>query len=150
MPVVRNPQFYFKEGFCWTNVSTPTHEESMFIKCRLKGKSINDVASMSMYNLCEKTSNYYFITLLNSRYFYNYLKVFINNSVNLQINDFRQFPIIIPTKKQLDDFNNIFLQAYQIKNKHYTNSISNKEIDKEFYKIQSFLERKVSELYCTI
>ncbi len=40
MPVVRNPQFYFKEGFCWSDINTT------FLKCRKKQKSINDVKSL--------------------------------------------------------------------------------------------------------
>ena len=37
MPVVRNPQFYFKEGLCWSDINTT------YLKCRQKEKSINDV-----------------------------------------------------------------------------------------------------------
>lgn len=42
MPVVRNPQFYFREGLCWSDINT------MFLKCRKKEKSIHDVKSMSI------------------------------------------------------------------------------------------------------
>ena len=45
MPVVRNPQFYFREGFCWSDINTT------FLKCRIKSKSVNDVKSMSLYGL---------------------------------------------------------------------------------------------------
>ncbi|WP_232755725.1 Eco57I restriction-modification methylase domain-containing protein [Capnocytophaga sputigena] len=38
MPVVRNPQFYFKEGFCWTNVLNP---QARLLKTKLKVKSVN-------------------------------------------------------------------------------------------------------------
>lgn len=31
MPVVRNPKFYFKEGFCYSDIKT------FFIRCRQKG-----------------------------------------------------------------------------------------------------------------
>lgn len=37
MPVIRNPQFYFKEGLCWSDINTT------YLKCRQKEKSINDV-----------------------------------------------------------------------------------------------------------
>ena len=36
MPVVRNPKFYFKEGFCWTDVHTT------YIKSRLKENGVYD------------------------------------------------------------------------------------------------------------
>ena len=35
MPVVRNPQFYFREGLCWSDINTT------FLKCRKKQRSIN-------------------------------------------------------------------------------------------------------------
>ena len=37
MPVVRNPQYYFREGFCWSDIHT------VLIKARLKTKGIHDV-----------------------------------------------------------------------------------------------------------
>ena len=47
MPVVRNPQFYFRNGFCWSDVLDPSNA---YIKCRLKGNTVNDVKSMSLYD----------------------------------------------------------------------------------------------------
>ena len=107
--------FYFNEGFCWTNVLMPTNDESKYIKCRLKVKSVNDVASMSLYNKYDNTNNAYFVALLNSSFMYNYLKEFVNNTVNLQINDFRQLPIIIPTISQLDQLTEITMRAKNLR-----------------------------------
>ena len=105
-------QFFFREGFCWNNVLLPTQEEGKRIKTRVKSNAVNDVASMSLYSIDEYlTPNYYLITLLCSRYFYNYLKTFINNTVNLQINDFRLFPIIIPNDMVLKDAKVLFDEA---------------------------------------
>ena len=137
MPVVRNPQFYFKEGFCWNNVLMPTKEESMFIKARIKGISVNDVASMSMYSLFTQTPNYYFVSLLGSKWLYDYLKTFINNTVNLQINDFRLFPIIIPNKEQLNDVYSLFHAAYENK----ANNGSAKELSVIEREIDSMIEQ---------
>lgn len=41
MPVVRNPQFYFREGFCWNNVLTT------YMKCKKKEKTVQSTESMS-------------------------------------------------------------------------------------------------------
>ena len=112
MPVVRNPQFNFREGFCWNNVLLPTLEEGKRIKARRKSKAVNDVASMSLYSIDNAmVPNYYLIVLLCSRYFYDYLKTFINNTVNLQINDFRLFPIIIPDETILSTAKDLFDRA---------------------------------------
>ena len=90
MPVVRNPQFYFREGICWTDVS---------YKCRRKGKSVNDVLSMALYTKAENISEKYLICLINSKLISLYVCNFINNTSHFQINDARQLPIVIPTQK---------------------------------------------------
>ena len=147
MPVVRNPQFNFKEGFCWNNVLLPTKEESMFIKSRIKGVSVNDVASMSLYSSFAFTPNFYFVCLLGSKFFYDYLKTFINNTVNLQINDFRLFPIIIPIDKHLVEFRKLFDVAVKVKKMQYSNQLSDADADLELDKIQSKLDSMVYKLY---
>ena len=139
MPVVRNPQYYFKEGFCWNNVLLPSLEESMVIKSRIKGSSVNDVASMSLYSLTDMSPNYFFVSLLGTKFIYNYLKCFINNTVNLQINDFRLFPIVIPNKKILNKIKELFKQAVQIK-KEYSNEVKLDNIQQE-------IDILVNELY---
>ena len=61
MPVVRNPQFNFKEGFCWTDIN------STFLKARLKGKGIFDVVSMSLFSKVD-LPDWYFVTLINTTF----------------------------------------------------------------------------------
>ena len=143
MPVVRNPQFYFKEGFCWNNVLLPKNEESMFIKCRIKWQSVNDVASMSLYAQTN-LPNFYFVALLNSKFMYDYLKTFINASVNLQINDFRQIPIIIPSKAQLVEFESLFDIAYKAQKDKFERGIDSTETLKS---LQPKLDSLVYQLY---
>lgn len=148
MPVVRNPQFYFREGFCWNNVSTPIHKESMFIKVRIKEKTINDVASMSLYPfLVTKIPNFYIVCLLNSSFLFKYLKSIINQSVNLQINDFRQLPIIIPTPEQLRTFKDIFDKAVEIQKQKFSGKISEADAEAKLQEIQKVLDKEVEGLY---
>ena len=104
--------FFFKSGFSWNNVLNPN---SQYIKGRYKEVSINDVASMSLYTLYEKTSAKYFLILLNSYFIFYYLRTFINNTVNLQINDMRQLPIIIPTEKLLNEAEDLFDRGKSIR-----------------------------------
>lgn len=137
-------QFFFREGFCWINVLNPNAKG---IKCRIKMKSINDVASMSLYSLTQNVSNKYFICLLNSNFIFEYLRTFINSSVNLQINDVRQLPIVIPDQEQLKVFEQIFNKAFQIKKDQFNQHTSKKEADEKLYLIQKELDEKVYELY---
>ena len=40
--------YYFKEGFCWTNILNP---QARLLKAKLKHKSVNDVGSMSLSSI---------------------------------------------------------------------------------------------------
>ncbi len=144
MPVVRNPQFYFREGFCWTNVLNPN---AKMIKTRIKLKSINDVGSMSLYSIFLLLPNYYLVCLLNSKFIFYYYRNFVNYSVNIQINDIRQLPIIIPSNEQLNTFQNIFNRAVKIQKNKFAGKIAEDEAEKQLDIIQIELDKKVEELY---
>ena len=141
MPVVRNPQFYFREGFCWSDINTT------FLKCRYKSKSINDVKSMSLYSQTFNVPNYYIVSLINSTFFSSYVDAFINNTQTFQINDARQLPIIIPSSIQLIQVKKIYNDAKQIKKLQFTQNINTSKAKNELVKIQNQLDTVVSELY---
>lgn len=84
-----------KEGFCWNNLLNPN---ARLLKVKLKGESVNDVGSMSLYAI-DLLSNKFIVALLNSNVLFDYYREFINCSVNIQVNDIKQLPIIIPTKE---------------------------------------------------
>ncbi len=140
-------QFFFREGLCWNNVSTPIHEESMYIKCRIKEKTINDVASMSLYTSSEIITNKFLVCVLNSRLMFDFLKTFINTSVNLQINDIRQFPIIIPTPDQLKTFEDICDRAISIQKRKFAGELTESKAEEKLEEIQKELDELVLELY---
>lgn len=86
---------YGVEGFCWNNLLNPN---ARLLKVKLKGESVNDVGSMSLYAI-DLLSNKFIVALLNSNVLFDYYREFINCSVNIQVNDIKQLPIIIPTKE---------------------------------------------------
>jgi len=141
MPVVRNPQFYFKEGFCWSDINT------IYIKCRLKSNSVHDVKSMSLFGLTEKIPEYYIISIINSTFVSEFVEDFINNTQTFQINDARQLPIIIPNEKQLSEFKDLFDKAVRIKKLQFSNQIIKEEAVKKLNLIQEQLDKMVYELY---
>ncbi|WP_199770728.1 hypothetical protein, partial [Helicobacter marmotae] len=127
-----------KEGFCWNLILH--YEKGQLIKCRLKQKTINDVASMSLYTLCNLPISY-FVSVLNSSFMYEYLKTFVNNTCSIQINDVRALPIIIPSAKQLISLEAIFNKALKLQKEkfqtHRDNTLAlnalQKELDREVY-----------------
>lgn len=142
MPVIRNPQFYFREGFCWSDIHT------LLIKCRYKTNGIHDVKSMSLFSINdEEIPNYYFTSLLNSTLLSNYDFFFVNNTQTFQINDARQLPIIIPNAAQLHVFENIFNRAVALQKDKFSGKISELLAERELDKIQKELDKFVEGMY---
>ena len=118
--------FFFKEGFCWNNVLNPN---ARLLKAKMKSASVNDVGSMSLCSISSFVPNFYLVCLLNSELLFDYYREFINCTVNIQINDIRQIPVIIPSKNDLEklrpDFENaVNLKKSVAKNKATEESIS--------------------------
>lgn len=131
MPVVRNPQFYFREGLCWSDINTT------FLKCRIKQKSIHDVKSMSIFGVCDKVPEKYILCVINSTLISYYVDTFVNNTQTFQINDARQLPIIVPTSEQLSFCNTLAKTAIVQKIKGKESSDIQKELD-DFIENQIF------------
>ena len=108
MPVVRNPQFYFREGFCWIDVN------STYLKARIKSNGVFDVLSMSLFSM-SSIPDWYFVSLINSELISLYVDNFINNTSHFQINDARQLPIVIPSKSVINNVRRLFKRAYDAK-----------------------------------
>jgi len=133
--------FYFKEGFCWSDINTT------FLKCRKKQKSINDVKSMSLYALTEKVPEFFIVSIINSTFVSYYVNDFVNNTQTFQINDARQLPIIIPTKEELRQFEKLFCIAIATKQKQFSGQISEDKAETMLFDIQKKLDQLVIELY---
>ena len=114
---------------------------------KMKTASVNDVGSMSLSTICTQTPNYYFVSILNSELIFNYYRTFINCSVNIQINDIRMLPIIIPTQEELQRIWPLFKRAVDIKKNEYTNASSSKDKEEELGRIERFIDEYVNELY---
>ncbi|WP_273729977.1 Eco57I restriction-modification methylase domain-containing protein [Leuconostoc mesenteroides] len=140
MPIVRNPQFYFKEGFCWTDVN------STYLKSRIKNAGVFDVLSMSLFTQVA-IPDWYFVCLINSKFISFYVDNFINSTSHFQINDARQLPIVIPSKLQLKRLEKIFNTAIQIKEKQFSKELSDEDSQIKLEHIQNNLDIEIANLY---
>jgi hypothetical protein len=141
MPVIRNKRYYFKEGFCWSDVHT------FYLKSRLKEKSVYDVSSMSLLSINKKLNDKYLVCLINSKFISKFQEDFLNNTSHFQINDARKLPIIVPSKKKLQEFIDLFDEAKKIKLAYFKNKISEEEQEKKLGKIQAKVDLEVEKLY---
>ena len=97
---------------------------------------------MSLYSAYNYSPNFYIVTAINSNFLFTYYREFINCTVNIQINDIRQLPIIIPTEEQLNICKQLFDSMIYLKSS--TSSLNNKE-DADL--LENKLDSFVSELY---
>ena len=135
---IKTPYFLPIEGFCWNNVLNPL---ARLLKVKMKSASVNDVGSMSLSSLVEKVPNYYIVSLLNSNILFDYYREQINCTVNIQINDIRQLPLIIPTESELKDIYSLFDKAYNIKRKNPDTT------PEELQNVERIIDLKVNQLY---
>ena len=141
MPVVRNPKFYFRAGFCWTDVN------STYLKSRVKFKSVHDVLSMSLFSMSDIVSEKYIVCIINSKFISEFVGEFINSTSHFQINDARRVPLIIPTSSQLLRFESIFDKAYAIKELQFSEDLSKEIAEQQLDEIQKELDGMVYGLY---
>jgi hypothetical protein len=143
MPVVRNPQFYFRNGFCWSDVLDPSNA---YIKCRLKGNTVNDVKSMSLYDE-SGLGDKYFVFNINSRLFNRVLREFFNGTVAIQMNDIKKLPIKIPSENELKAFNKKFDECLAIKKEYFAGEIDRAEMNFQLSPIELEIDDMVNKLY---
>ena len=132
--------FFFKEGFCWNNILNP---QAKLLKSKLKQATVNDVSSMSLMSVCS-LPNMYFVSLLNSELAFIYYREFINCTVNIQINDLRQMPIIIPTEKQLQTIYSYFQKLYHHKKHLFDIGVKD---DTTMFELENHMNSIVNALY---
>ena len=119
---------------------------SSYVKCRLKGKSVNDVKSMSLYDetgLGDK----YLVSTINSFLKFKVLREFINSTVAIQINDIRKLPIKIPSATELVEFNKKFDECLVIKKEYFAGEIDRAEMNYQLRPIETEIDKMVNRLY---
>lgn len=121
--------------------------QARLLKAKMKSASVNDVGAMSLSTIYAQTPNYYFVSILNSNLLFNYYRTFINCSVNIQINDIRMLPVIIPTQTELQDIEPLFRRAVGIRKDENANALSTTESDDELRAIEHRIDKHVDELY---
>ena len=144
--VIRNPQYYFREGLTFSDVGvySPTF--------RLNSKSTFDVKGSSIFS--SEISANVLIGLLSSILGRYILKTFINHTISTQVDDIKEFFI---TKIDKDVKNGIEQLVFSIilkqrDNPHYQYHLyEQKEINVLIYQIYGLSEEDIREVelwYC--
>ena len=136
--------FFFREGFCWNNVLNP---KARLLKAKLKLASVNDVGAMSLMPILPELSSKFIIGLLNSNLIFDYYREFVNCTVNIQINDIRQIPIVVPQKVELKTFETLVDKAIGIKKSASEIDSETDCIDTNLLLVENEIDNAVLSLY---
>jgi hypothetical protein len=90
-PVLRNPQFFFRPGVTWSNLSSHS------LKARLQPPCVFDVGSMTLFPAVPWLDPLVLLAWLNAGPTTTLLKAYLNHTLNFQINDLRLLPVPVPT-----------------------------------------------------
>lgn len=112
--------FFFKEGFCWSLINGT--RSSNDLKFRISRPCVNDVGGMTLHALTELLPDYMIVCICNSNLINKYSESFINFTVNFQVNDVRQIPIVIPSKSKLMECKSLIEQIIALKKQEANNN----------------------------
>lgn len=134
--------FYFKEGFCWSDISTNKN-----LKCRLNNASVYDVKSMTLFSQYKNINDNFLVCIINSSFASTYVYNMINLTASFQINDARQIPIIVPSKTEIIKFNKIFEKALLLQKEKFNNKALKNKVEEKLHSLQNKLNKVVYDLY---
>ena len=103
---------------------------------------------MSLYSITEKIPDYWIILTINNKISGTIYRRFLNATVNVQINDIKMLPILVPTKEQLEKGKKLFDEAVNTQKDYFNELITDEERKIKLNNIQEKIESFVESIYC--
>jgi len=146
MPVIRNPDYYFKGGVSMSSIS-----ESQF-RVKIAEPTVFEHKShvLEPHQIIEGLFGAnYLMAFLSSNFAFYLTKEYLNHTVEPELNDLRLLPIVIPTETQRKEIEALVDEAIGIQKKRYA---SEKEEEKsrlwnELQRVQERINEKVEGVY---
>jgi len=95
MPVIRNAHLYFTSGVTWS-----LHANHVPVKARFQQPCVFDASGSRLTTFKSLMTPEAFLAILNSGVFSYYLKKFIKHNQDVEINDVRMMPVVMPSRAQ--------------------------------------------------
>jgi hypothetical protein len=102
-------KFFITAGVTWS-----LHANHVAAKCRYQEPCIFDASSSRLTPIISSLSAQAFVAVANSDVFSYFLKKFIKHNQDIEINDMRMMPVVIPTRSQhtrLQELANLCIEA---------------------------------------
>ena len=139
MPVIRNPDYYFRGGVTFTRVG--------YLRARVAFPTVFD--DKTPFLTSSIVSEKFLSGFLNSDFGKHIMNNFLSHTIDFELNAIRLLPIVIPTETQRKEIENLVEEAIGIQKKRYA---SEKEEEKselwnELQRVQERINEKVEGIY---
>lgn len=123
MPVVRNAHLYFTSGVTWS-----LHANHVAVKARYQEPCVFDASGSRLTPRQDVMDARCFLALLNSDVFSFFLKRVIKHNQDVEINDLRMMPLVMPTPAQERRLRELAQRAIEAKRLTFTNAPPSNEL----------------------
>lgn len=116
MPVVRNADLYFTAGITWS-----LHANHVPVKARFQEPCVFDAGGSRLTPPPRQLSAQAFLAVVNSDIFSFFLKKFVKHNQDVEMNDMRAMPFVIPTAAQSRRLSELAQRAMEAKRCEFAN-----------------------------
>ena len=146
MPVIRNPDYYFKGGVSMSSIS-----ESQF-RVKIAEPTVFEHKShvLEPHQIIEGLFGAnYLMAFLSSNFAFYLTKEYLNHTVEPELNDLRLLPLVIPTETQRKEIENLVDKAIEIQKKRYASEKEEEKSEfwKELQRVQERINERVEGIY---
>ena len=123
MPVIRNAGLYLTAGVTWS-----LHANHVPVKSRYQEACIFDSSSSRLTPIITSLSARAFVAIANSDIFSFFLKKFVKHNQDVEINDMRMMPVVIPTRQQHERIRELADLCIDAKRAEFSNDSPSNEL----------------------
>ena len=139
MPVIRNPDYYFRGGVTFTRVG--------YLRVRVAFPTVFD--DKTPFLTSSIVSEKFLSGFLNSDFGKCIMNTFLSHTIDFELNAIRLLPIVIPTETQRKEIENLVEEAIGIQKKRYASEKEEEksELWKELQRVQERINERVEGIY---
>ena len=116
-------KFFLKAGVTWS-----LHANHVPAKCRYQEPCVFDASSSRLTSILPSLSVRAFVAIANSDVFSFFLKKFVKHNQDIEINDMRMMPIVIPTNSQHERLRELADLSIETKRVEFSNDSPSNEL----------------------
>ena len=139
MPVIRNPDYYFRGGVTFTRVG--------YLRVRVAFPTVFD--DKTPFLTSSIVSEKFLSGFLNSDFGKHIMNNFLSHTIDFELNAIRLLPVVIPAETQRKEIEALVDEAIEIQKKRYASEKEEEKLElwKELQEVQNKINERVEGIY---